>query len=206
MKRIALTGGIASGKSTVEAVLKRHGVPVVDSDALTHSLYDTPELKAHVFKHFGPTVFENNDPTEAVNRKALGAIVFEDAAKRTVLTDYIHPRVKRETEAFFQAHEEAPLVVASIPLLFEVYPLNVIREGYDGVWLVATTPQHQLARLMGNRGLSEAEAEVRIASQTPIEDKVALLNSEWRNEHDAIIVNSDTLETLEVQVEALLDI
>ena len=205
MKRIALTGGIASGKSTVEAILARHGVPVVDSDALTHALYETTELKAHVFKHFGADVFENKDPAGSVNRKALGALVFEDATKLTLLTDYIHPRVKRQTEAFFQDHEESPLVVASIPLLFEVYPLNIIREGYDGVWLVATTPHHQLARLMGNRGLSEAEAEVRIASQTPIEDKVALLNSEWRNEHDAIIVNSDALETLEAQVEALLE-
>ena len=205
MKRIALTGGIASGKSTVEAIFQRHGVPVVDSDALTHAMYETPELKAHVLKHFGAEVFEHNDPEGAVNRKALGAIVFDEPDKRKVLTDYIHPRVKRQTEAFFQAHSDAPLVVASIPLLFEVYPLNVIRENYDGVWLVATTPQHQLARLMGNRGLSEAEAEVRIASQTSIEDKVALLNSEWRNEHDAIIINSDTLETLEAQVEALLE-
>ncbi|MFN8614647.1 MAG: dephospho-CoA kinase [Vampirovibrionales bacterium] len=202
--RIALTGGIASGKSSVQAWLVSQGVPVVDADDLTHALYKTPELKAYIAQHFGWQVFEDRDNEKEVNRKALGAIVFANPEKRALLNAYIHPRVKAAADAFVSQHANQPLVVVSIPLLFEVYSLETIRERFDGVWLVVATPEQQRRRLVDKRGLTDADAEARLLSQWPIEQKVALLYSPWKGPRDGVIDNTGLPQAWVPELERLM--
>jgi len=167
-RRVALTGGIATGKSYVRARLEQLGVPTIDSDTLAREVVaaGSPGLAA-VAAAFGPAVI---DASGALDRKRLGAIVFGDAAKRRILEDIIHPRVRDATEAWFARLDPAtPFAVADIPLLYETG-----RDAdFDDVIVTAVDPDEQVRRIVRRDGLSEAEARQRIAAQMPIEEKVA---------------------------------
>jgi len=169
VRRVALTGGIATGKSHVRARLARLGVPTIDSDALARDAVAPGSAGlAAVVRRFGPEVI---DADGSLNRARLGTIVFADPGARRDLEAIVHPEVRRVTDAWFASLDPAvdPLAVADIPLLFEVG-----REGdFDAVIVAACDPETQVRRVMERDGLSESDARQRLAAQLPIADKIA---------------------------------
>ena len=165
-RRVALTGGIATGKSHCLAVFKRLGAPVIDADHVSRDVVAPgSDGLAAVVKQFGRSVLL---PGGQLNRAALGMVIFADPAARQYLEDIIHPRVYAAVEHWFAALT-APLGIADIPLLFETSR----EEDFDLVVVAACRPDQQLTRLVTRTHLSEAEARNRIAAQLPLADKVA---------------------------------
>ena len=167
MKRVALTGGIATGKSHVRADFERLGVPTIDADRLARDAVaeGSPGLKA-VINRFGRGVL---DDTGALDRRKLGSIVFQDPVARRDLEDIIHPAVRSAIDGWFESiSDSAPVAIADIPLLFETG-----RQGeFDIVIVTACDPLTQIKRVMARDDVSEAEARARVAAQLPIEEKV----------------------------------
>lgn len=192
--RVGLTGGIATGKSYVTQRLHAAGVPTIDADRLAREAVapGTPGLRA-VVARFGREVLTE---AGALDRPKLGAIVFRDAAARADLEAIIHPEVRRRIAAWqgqlVALGHRGPLV-ADIPLLFETG-----RTGdFDVVVVVACDPATQRARLMTRDGLSDADADRRIAAQWPIATKVEAA--------DYVIRTDGTFADTDAQVEALVD-
>lgn len=179
MIRVALTGGIATGKSRCLAAIRAMNIPTIDADQLARDVVapGTAGLAA-ISARFGASVVT---PEGSLDREALGAIVFADATARRDLEAIIHPRVYEAIEQFF-ADQTSPLAVADIPLLFETG-----REAdVDLVIVAACRPEQQRERLMTRSGLSADAADARIAAQLPLADKVARA--------DYVIDTSGTLE------------
>lgn len=190
MRLIGLTGGIGSGKSTVDRMLVQRGAALIDADVLAREVVElgTPAL-AEIAAEFGTRVIL---PDGRLDRNALGELVFADAAQRERLNQITHPRVgallQERVAAALQSG--APLVVVDIPLLFEGS-----RQGmFEGVMLVWAPPEVQLARLVARDGWSTDEARQRVAAQMPIDEKRALAT--W------VIDNSDAPADTERQVDA----
>jgi dephospho-CoA kinase len=167
IRRIALTGGIATGKSYVSAKIKEAGVPIVDADVLSREVVapGTPGLAA-VRKRFGPDAVRRDG---TMDRVRIAQIVFKDKRARLDLEAIIHPAVQRAIDDFFaQLPKRTPFAVADIPLLFETK-----REGqFQSVVVVACPREMQLTRLMERSKLSKEDAERRLAAQLPIDQKV----------------------------------
>jgi dephospho-CoA kinase len=167
MRRIGLTGGIATGKSYVVAELRRRGIPCLDADELAHGVTAAgTEATAAIAERFGNDVL---DPTGTVDRKRLGAIVFADAAARRDLEAIVHPAVHRALAAGLRGFELVggyPFAVADIPLLYETGG----ERDFERVIVTTCSTKTQLDRLK-LRGLSEAEAQQRLAAQMPAAEK-----------------------------------
>lgn len=166
--RVALTGGIATGKSYVRARFQDLGIPTIDSDTLAREVVapGTPGLQA-VIERFGTGVL---DPAGGLDRRRLGAIVFADPAERKALEAIVHPEVVRRSNAWFATLDPShPFAIADIPLLYEV----ALDRAFDAVVVAACDPAEQLRRLMQRDRLPELEARQRIAAQLPISEKVA---------------------------------
>lgn len=193
-RRIGLTGGIASGKSTVGRLLAdRHGLPVLDADLYAReALAPGSAASRAVLERYGPTVRAGGEAEAVLDRAALGRIVFADAAERRWLEELVHPLVRQDFAAELERLAAAPVVVLMVPLLFEAGLENLCSE----VWLVDCEPQQQLQRLLARDQLSEAEARARIAAQWPLVLKRSLA--------DQRIDNSGTAEALEMQIQSLL--
>lgn len=165
--RVALTGGIATGKSYVRARFEKLGVPTIDADILARAVV-APGTRGldDIIHAFGPGVL---DISGALDRKKLGAIVFSDEARRRTLEQIIHPEVRRATDEWF-AHLDAstPFALADIPLLYETGR----ERDFDKVIVTAVDPAIQLRRVVARDQLTEAEARKRIQAQLPIEEKV----------------------------------
>ncbi|RRG18335.1 dephospho-CoA kinase [Weissella viridescens] len=170
MFRLGLTGGIATGKSTVSKYLKeRKGLPVLDADAIAHQIMGPNQpILTDISDTFGPE-YINDDGS--LNRQKLGALVFNDDNARQQLDDLTHPRIFSTFESRMQELERAgtSIAVLDIPLLFE----NEQRLTYDAIAVVVTTEHIQLERLMHRNGLSKTEAKARIAAQMPLDEKKA---------------------------------
>jgi dephospho-CoA kinase len=165
---VGLTGGIASGKSTVARMLVELGAPVVDADALARRVVEPGQPAwEDIVREFGRDVLL---PDGAIDRKKLGEIVFGDDARRRRLNAITHPRIATASQADVAAHAAAgaPVVIYEAALLVE----NGIHRGLDGLIVVACSPAEQLRRLMARDGLDEAAARARIAAQLPLEDKL----------------------------------
>jgi len=191
VKRVALTGGIATGKSHVRQLFERLGVPTIDADTLARSVVapGTPGLSA-IAARFGPGIL---DATGALDRKALAAVVFADADARRDLEAIVHPPVAAATDAWFSSLDGARhgLAIADIPLLFETG-----RDGdFDSVVVTACDPDTQLQRVMA-RGIGEEEARQRIAAQLPTAEKV--------RRADYVIRTDRSYDETEAQVRAVL--
>jgi dephospho-CoA kinase len=188
MRVIGLTGGIASGKSSVTRILRELGAPVIDADAIVHEL-QAPGMPvtAAIAREFGPAVVR---PDGSLDRAALGRIVFADPARRTALEAIVHPAVRErmwaEVERYRQ--EGRPAVVLDVPLLIE----GGLHRLVDRVWLVYLDNETQVARLISRDGLTAAEAGQRIAAQLDLEAK--------RQYADLIIDNRGSLEATRTQV------
>jgi len=161
MLRVGLTGNIAAGKSTVAEVWRSLGTTVVDADELARRAVDpgTPAFSA-IAAEWGEAVVE---PDGGLDRAALRRIVFADPAARERLEQIVHPAVAELREELYREAEARgePVIVADIPLLFEV---GLVDE-FDVVVLVDAPEETRLARLVGDRGLDPAEAQKMIAAQ-----------------------------------------
>jgi dephospho-CoA kinase len=164
--RLGLTGGIASGKSTVAAQFREAGVPVIDADAIAHDLVQpgSPVL-AKIFRQFGPAMLRADGQ---LDRARLAQRVFNDPAALATLNDLYQPEL-RDTLTAALARATGPLVVGDIPLLYE----GGWAHAFDGVAVVTLPEAMQKQRLMARDGLSPAAAQARIAAQLPLADKVA---------------------------------
>jgi dephospho-CoA kinase len=185
--RVGLTGGIASGKSSVSAILAELGAVVIDSDKLAREVVakGTPGLE-RVVQAFGSDVLtEEGD----LDRPKVGAIVFGDEEKRRLLEGIIHPLVReRSAELEAQAGPDA-LVVHDIPLLAEAG----LAEAFDAVIVVDAPAEIQVERMMRDRGWTREEAESRIAAQATREERLRIATY--------VIKNTGTLEDLRARVE-----
>ncbi len=191
MLRLGLTGGIASGKSAVAAMLRELGFSVLDADSLAHKLIE-PGQPAYdeVLQEFGQAVVA---PDGRVDRAKLSAIVFNDRARLDRLNAIVHPRVE---EIVFRQFDEwlrngvrdAAFVEAALLIESSIY------KKLDGLVVAWCNPDQQLERLVA-RGLGEAEARRRIAAQLPVEEKVHLATEK--------IDCSGSLEETRRQIEAL---
>jgi dephospho-CoA kinase len=192
MLRVGLTGGIASGKSTVDRMLRDRDYMVFDADAIAHELLE-PGQPAYdvVVREFGSGILKAGG---AVDRSKLGAIIFADAAQRERLNAILHPRIRDISKDWFRrldgpggpaiAFEDAALILEA-----------GLRENFDRVVVCWCRPEQQLERLK-ERGFSEQEAQRRIASQMPIDEKRLLA--------DEVIDCSGTIEQTQEQVALLV--
>lgn len=193
--KIAVTGGIASGKSMVGDYLRAQGVPVIDADGVVHQiLRENTALQAWIREVFGQGVFASDG---SLDRQALGAVVFQDAEKRRMLEQQIHPLVRQEMMAFYQTHADQAVGVALIPLLFE----SSLEKHYDEVWLLDVDEATQLERLMQCRGMSRKDALARIGSQLPLAVKKQRLNE---HPHGILLDNTGTPTETYHRVDRLL--
>jgi len=187
---IGLTGGIASGKSTVAAMLSQRGAIVIDADQIARDVV-VPGGQAleQITAHFGTTILQSDG---TLNRKKLGGIVFNDPNKRKALEAIIHPLIRqalweqmRETELL----HPAKLVVVDVPLLYE----SQLQANFQQVVVVYVPEEVQLERLMARDQLSLTEAKKRLESQLPIEFKKSVA--------DEVIDNSGSLANTTRQVD-----
>jgi dephospho-CoA kinase len=168
MLRVALTGGIATGKSYCLARFASLGVPVIDADQLARDAV-APGSRAleEVATRFGATIIR---PDGSLDRASLGRIVFTDRAARADLEAIVHPEVyRRISEWLATLPPRTRVAIADIPLLFETGHTH----DFDRVVVVACDPREQLRRIIARDGLSERDARARLDSQWPIEEKEA---------------------------------
>jgi len=169
MLRVALTGGIATGKSHVLDQFRRHGVPCLDADELAHGVTASgTEATQAIAARFGAGVLAADG---AVDRQKMGPIVFADAAARRDLEAIVHPAVYRAIAAGLRAFElvgGAPLAIVDVPLLYE----SGHASDFDRVIATVCPPDVQMRRLL-DRGLSEREAQQRLAAQMSAVEKAS---------------------------------
>ncbi len=187
-RRIALTGSIGMGKSTVAGMLRDMGVPVFDADAEVHRLQGPdgallPAIEA---------AFPGTTGADGVDRLRLGAQVFGDDAALKRLEAIVHPAVAARQSAFLAAHADKPFVVLDIPLLFE-------KGGYqfvDLIMVVSATAEDQRKRVLSRPGMTQAKFDDILARQTP--------DAEKRARADYVINTSLSLDETRAQIAAVV--
>jgi len=184
---IALTGGIATGKSTVASLLALNGMRVIDADTISHEILDASTL--WVQETFGDEYVLGSK----VDRSKLGSLVFSNNEKRKVLEAYLHPKIRQEIEkrSIKQDSFKFPYLI-DIPLFFE----NGAYDIKESV-VVYTPSEVQLKRFMKRNGYTQEESIKRIASQMPIQEK--------RNRATWVIDNSQNLKHLQQEVEDFVE-
>lgn len=189
---IGLTGGIATGKSTVSKLLEEKGAHIIDADQIARDVVEPGTIGSlRVREHFGDTVFF---PDGTLHRSALGAIIFNDANKRKELEKILHPLIRQEMKArsqrYLQQNQQA-IVVWDVPLLFESQLTTYVEK----VIVVYVSKEIQLERLRKRDNLSQTDALQRVESQISIEQK-----REWA---DFVIDNQGSYKNTESQVDQL---
>ncbi|MFG2587215.1 dephospho-CoA kinase [Streptomyces sp. NPDC048438] len=186
MLKVGLTGGIGAGKSEVSRLLARYGAVLIDADRIAREVVEpgTPGLTA-VVEAFGPGILGTDG---ALNRSALGSIVFADPARLATLNAIVHPLVGARSAELERAAGAGAVVVHDVPLLTE----NGLAPVYDLVVVVDAAPGTQLDRLVRLRGMTESDARARMAAQATREERLAVA--------DIVVDNDGPLEDLEPQV------
>ena len=188
-----LTGGIASGKSTVAKRIRARGIPVIDADVLAREVVarGTDGFEA-IVTAFGEQVV---GPDGELDRKKLGATVFADANARKILNGIVHPRIfARSSDRIRELGAEGRAVVCyEAALLVE----NGMSEAFRPLVVVAVPLTVQVDRVMSRDGLNRVEAMARIAAQLPLAEKVAMA--------DYVVDNSGTLSELEMRTDGVID-
>ena len=196
MLKIALTGGIATGKSYVLQRFRSRGIPCLDADELAHGVEAAgTEATSAIAARFGPGVLAADG---SVDRAKLGPIVFADQSARRDLEALVHPAVHRAIEGGIRAFELTgihPFAVIDIPLLYE----TGAEKKFDRVIVTSCPPDAQLARLM-RRGLSETAARQRLAAQWPGEQKAARADYVIRTEGGYADTNAQVDRIIEILV------
>ncbi|HJF33400.1 MAG TPA: dephospho-CoA kinase [Sporosarcina psychrophila] len=191
---IGLTGSIASGKSTVSAMLKKRGFPIVDADEIARLVVEpgSPVLM-EISRLFGQEFLREDG---SLNREKLGERIFGNEEERLKLNSIIHPAIRKEMlkqkEQWISSGSNT--VILDIPLLFE----SKLQSFVDKIIVVSTTPEIQKDRLMSRNVLSEEEADARISSQLPLKEKE--LGA------DAVLYNNGTIEHTESQLDGILSV
>jgi dephospho-CoA kinase len=187
---LAVTGGIASGKSTVSRLLEEMGVPLVDLDVLARQVVE-PGKQAflEILHFFGPTVL---DPAGRLDRKRLSDLVFRDPQKRKTLEGFTHPRIFEEMDR--RIHEIAAarsgeIIQVAVPLLFECG----LQVRFHKVLLVHAPREVQAQRLMARDRISREAADSILDAQLPMDEKIG--------KADFVVYNQGTLEEMRIQVE-----
>lgn len=192
MKWIGLTGGIATGKSTVSAILKDRGYPVVDADDLAREVIQPGTIGlSQVIQAFGPEVL---GPDGQLDRQKMAKLVFSDRQKLLKLESIIHPRIQdrvKQLKAQFQG-SGAKVAFYDVPLLFE----KNMKAQFELVVLVYASADEQRRRMKKRNQYSDLEVETRLASQLSIDDKVKLA--------DFVVYNTGSIDDLQTQVNQLL--
>jgi dephospho-CoA kinase len=191
MRVIGLTGGIASGKSTVARMLVEKGAAVIDADVVARRIVEPGEdAYRDIVATWGPAVVL---PDGTLDRARLGAIVFNDEGARLKLNGFTHLRVRQrmldQVAELSRFDHPPPAAVLDIPLLFE----NRLESLVEETWLVFLDPTHQLDRLMRRNGFTREEAEQRIAAQLPLSEKAKRATR--------IIDNNGDLDALRLEVD-----
>lgn len=186
---IGLTGGIASGKTTVSVMLKELGAEILDADKIARDVVNPGQITLErIAGHFGTKVL-NSDGT--LNRKALGGIVFGNSVELAALNGIIHPAVrevikKRINE--IRKNDHSKVIIVDAPVLLESGSEDLV----DEIWLVVVDYYMQIKRLTERDKLTDKEAEIRIRSQMPTDEKISRSHK--------IIDNSGDLEYTKKQV------
>jgi dephospho-CoA kinase len=185
---IGLTGGIATGKSTVSALLEKAGAVIIDADRIARQVVKKG-LPAYreIIENFGESILL---PDGEINRSALGDIIFNDPQKKQLLNRIVHPHVKKEQNRQLKGIEKkdpGAIVILDIPLLIETQTYRDLSEV-----IVVYAPEHiQMKRLMQREDISKSDALTRIRSQIPIEEK--------KDKATIVIDNSGTRENTRKQ-------
>lgn len=185
---IGLTGGIASGKSTVSHMFKDKGIVVIDADLIARKVVEVgEEAYLQIVQSFGNQILL---PDKTIDRQKLGSIVFHSEEKRLLLNSIVHPAVRKQMlkEKEEHIHNGENTIIMDIPLLFESQLTALV----DRTLLVYVDYETQLTRLMSRNQLSEEDAVARIKSQMPLKEKVQLA--------DAVIDNNGTIEETKAQL------
>jgi dephospho-CoA kinase len=194
MLRLGLTGGIATGKSTVCKMLQARNFTVIDADQVAHEVILKPSpCYSPIVARFGPGIL---DTQGEIDRKKLGSIVFEDAELLQRLNEIVHPEVIRQVLKrldILEAERPETKVVVDASLMIECG----FHKSFRFLVVVFCTASQQIKRLMARSGLSEDQARRRIALQMPLEQKVGLA--------DYVIDNSGQLQETENQVDSLCE-
>ena len=186
---LGLTGGIATGKSTVTRFFIQHDIPVVDADVIAREVVEPgTDGLAEIIKTFGTEILLEDG---SLNRKKLGEIIFKDEDKREMLNQILHQEIHQKMMMAKEKweNERVPLIVFDIPLLYEAD----YQSTFDAIMVVYVPEKTQIARLMERDELTVQQARDRIASQLPIEEKKARA--------DIVIDNSQTIADTYEQVQ-----
>jgi len=190
MLNVGLTGGIATGKSTVVRMLVRRGARVIDHDALVHALQEPGRpVWRQIVEVFGRGILDDGG---RIDRKRLGALVFGDEVRRKALEGIVHPAVLEEAERERERigrQDERAIVLSNIPLLLEVG----MQDRFDLILLVYAPPEVQIERVMKRNGMTREEAAARLSAQMPIDEKL--------RRADVVIRNDSTMGDLEKRVD-----
>ncbi|HLW34506.1 MAG TPA: dephospho-CoA kinase [Chthoniobacterales bacterium] len=186
MPAIGITGGVSTGKSTFCHCL-REILPTAkffDADQAAHDLVDQDDVKQELLNEFTFSIFS---PSGDLNRAALRAIVFQDAAKRQALEKILHPRIRQQWRTEADKHRTSPeFFFADIPLLYETTGETLC----DRVVVVACSHDIQLANLMRRMGIEHEAAEAMINSQMPLEEKIKRADHVvWNNGDESVLAN-----------------
>ncbi|MGW3334322.1 dephospho-CoA kinase [Streptomyces rubiginosohelvolus] len=191
MLKVGLTGGIGAGKSEVSRLLVSYGAVLIDSDLIAREVVEpgTPGLAA-VVEEFGPDLLTAEG---ALDRPALGALVFADDGRRAALNAIVHPLVGARAAELERAAPADAVVVHDVPLLTE----NGLAPFYDLVVVVDASAETQLDRLVTLRGMTEHDARARMAAQATREERLAVA--------DLIVDNDGPREALDARVREVWD-
>lgn len=187
MISIAIVGNIASGKSTVENVLRKKGYKVFDSDIIAHEVLD--DLSEKILEAFKDYDISENG---RISRQKLGALVFDDKNLKEKLENIVHPEIKDRLKKIFEENKLEKYIFVSIPLLFEVGWRNL----FDKILFIYTEDKIRLNRLMLRNNFTKDEALARIKSQLPQEEKVKV--------SDFIINNNHSIDVLQKYIERFI--
>lgn len=188
---IGLTGGIATGKTTVSRYLQSHyGLPILDADVFARQAVEPGSaILPAIAQRYGATVL---NPDGTLHRRQLGQIIFQDPQEKQWIEQQIHPFVRQQFTQGMTALAQAPIVVQAIPLLFEANLTDQVTE----IWVVICPETMELERLIARDSLSTEAAQARIRNQWPLAEKT--------KQADVVLDNSQTLEFLYQQVDQAL--
>ena len=164
---IGLTGGIATGKSTVCKILKDLGVEIIDADQIAHNVLKNKEVVKNIKKEFGFHILDDNGE---IDRKKLGQVVFNDQKKLKKLESFTHPKIFEIIKNRLEVLDtDNKLVVLDAPLLFEV----ALDKEVDETWVIYADKKTQIKRIVKRDNLTKKEAEKRIDTQMPLNKKIS---------------------------------
>ncbi len=188
MKKTAICGNIASGKSSVQKILENKGFKVLDTDDVSRKLLTVKNKELYeAFKNYD--VFENGE----FSRYKTGKLIFSDEKARKLIASIMHPQIRKEIELFFDRHKNEDRVFVAVPLLFESKMENL----FDEIIFIYTNDDIRLERLIKRNNYTKEHALARMNSQLPQDEKVKLC--------DYVIYNNDNFEELEKQVFKLIE-